>query len=804
MTEIYDFKKIEPKWQAKWEEASIFQAHDFTDKPKKYVLVEFPYPSGDGLHVGHCRSYTALDIVARKARMSGFNVMYPMGWDAFGLPTENYAIKTGVHPAVATRKNTDNFRRQMKSLGFSFDWSREINTTDPQYYKWTQWIFLKLLAAGLAYKEKMPINWCPSCKIGLANEEVVNGACERCGAEVEQREIEQWMLKITAYADKLLEGLEQVDFLDRVKEQQRNWIGRSEGAEIDFVVGSEKVSVYTTRIDTIFGVTALVLAPEHALVKQWLDKIENRKEVEEYINQTRKKSEFERKETIQEKTGVELKGIRAINPFTQDEVPVWIGDYVIASYGSGAVMMVPAHDERDFAFARQYNVPIKMVVKSEKHLDNEVMDAAFTADGVLVNSGEFSGQKSQTARDNMINWVEQNGCGRKRIQYHLRDWVFSRQHYWGEPIPVVYCEQCGIVPVPAAELPVTLPEVERYEPTDTGESPLASIDDWVKTSCPKCGGEAKRETDTMPNWAGSSWYFLRYIDPKNDEMLADPQKLKYWLPVDVYNGGMEHTTLHLLYSRFWNQFLYDQGIVPVSEPYAKRTSHGMVLGEGGIKMSKSRGNVINPDDVVAEYGADTLRTYEMFMGPFDGANAWSTDGIAGASRWLRRVWDLITTSEIGTEMNESWQLRMHESIKRVTEAIDQFKFNTIVSALMEWLNALEKQEGQSRVELETYVILLAPLAPHIAEELWEFLGHKDLVATQAWPKYEEEILKSGLVTLAIQVNGKLRGKLELERGVKQADVVKAAQALPNVAKYLTGGKVKKEIFVPDRLINFVG
>jgi leucyl-tRNA synthetase len=804
MDREYDFKSIEKKWQTAWEDAKLFRAENDSKKPKKYVLVEFPYPSGDGLHVGHCRSYTALDIVARKSRMEGFNVMYPMGWDAFGLPTENYAIKTGIHPVEATRKNTDTFRRQMKSIGFSFDWSREINTTDPKYYRWTQWIFLQLYKAGLAYKAKIPINWCPSCKIGLANEEVVEGECERCGVKVEQREAKQWMLKITAYADKLLDGLERVDFLDRVKEQQKNWIGRKEGINITYQVkdSEDTITCFTTRPDTNFGATFVVVAPEHEFA---LQVAKENKEVADYLKKTSKKTEQERLEEGRVKTGA-FTGYYAVNQLTGRKMPVWVSDFVLGYFGTGAVVGVPGHDKRDFEFAMEFGLPVVRVVVTQDGDESpiEKIEQVQEDEGVMINSEFLNGMNIHEATEKIMDYMEKEGYGERVVTYHLRDWVFSRQHYWGEPIPIIYCEKCGMVPVPEKDLPVELPAVKRYEPTDTGESPLAEIKEWVETECPECGGVAKRETDTMPNWAGSSWYFLRYIDPYNDEMFADPSLLKYWLPVDVYNGGMEHTTLHLLYSRFWNQFLYDQGLIPVSEPYAKRTSHGMVLGEDGVKMSKSRGNVINPDEVLDKYGADTLRVYEMFMGPFDGTNAWSTSGIAGAFRFLKRVWALSERSLTDQAMNDSQKIKMHDSIKRVTDSIDQFKFNTGVSTLMGWLNELEAQTNLDRLELETYAVLLAPLAPHLAEELWQKLGNENFVATQPWPKYDEKVLQSGEITIAVQVNGKLRGKLELSRGTSQAEVVVAAKALPNVTRHLKEVEIKKEIFVPDKLVNFVG
>lgn len=802
----YNPKQIEAKWQKKWEEWDLYKAEDFSKKPKKYILVEFPYPSGDGLHVGHCRSYTALDIIARKARMYGENVMYPMGWDAFGLPTENFAIKTGKHPTQVTKENTDNFRRQMKSLGFSFDWSREINTTDPAYYKWTQWIFLQLYKRGLAYKEKMPINWCKACKIGLANEEVVDGKCERCGGEVERREMEQWMLKITKYADKLLEGLEDVDYPERVKELQKNWIGRSEGAEIDFRGmrdGKEYcIPVFTTRIDTIYGVSALVLSPEHPLVSELVIE-EHKKDVEKYIKATAKKSELERKSDEKEKTGVSL-GSWALNHFTGEKVPIWIADYVLAGYGTGAVMMVPAHDERDFEFAKKYGLEARQVIAPvELNEGIKTLNGAYTEDGILVNSKEFSGLTSSDARVKMASFAESKKFGRVQINYHLRDWVFSRQHYWGEPIPILYCEKCGEVSVSEKDLPVELPDVKKYEPTETGESPLANIKEWVEVLCPKCGGKARRETDTMPNWAGSSWYFLRYCDVLNDKAFADNKLLKYWMPVDIYNGGMEHTTLHLLYSRFWHKFLYDEGLVPCAEPYARRTSHGMVLGEGGIKMSKSKGNVINPDDVVCEYGADTLRVYEMFMGPFSDAIPWDTKGVVGVKRFLEKVWklgeEIINNKQ---ETNSKIEKLLHKTIKGVSEDIDNFKFNTAVSKLMILVNEFSKEKQISTPHALLLITLLSPFAPHISEELWEKIGHKDSITKEEWPTYDAKLAKDEEIQLVIQVNGKVRDKIMASADITEQEARDLALASENVKKYIDGKEIKKFIFT-GKLVNIV-
>ena len=965
---MHDFKSIEKKWQEKWEKDGANKAEDFSKKPKKYFLVEFPYPSGDGLHVGHCRSYAALDILARKARMDGFNVLYPMGWDSFGLPAENYAIKTGKHPQEITKKNTDNFRRQMKSLGFSFDWSREINTTDPAYYKWTQWIFLQMWKKGLAYKTKMSINWCPKDKIGLANEEVADGKCERCGTSAEKKEMEQWMLRITAYADKLLAGLEEVDYPERVKEQQTNWIGRSEGAEINFKVAREiespktlgkkedieikykelDIPVFTTRLDTIYGVSAIVLAPEYPLVA-CLAAPERKKEVYKYIEKVKKETEIERVSEESEKTGVPL-GVVAINPFTGEKVPVWIADYVLANYGTGAVMMVPAHDSRDFAFAKKYGLEIKDVVvpkridmknppekgkkiverktihgivrnpktgkilclKWEKfpwttfvvggvndgediilaakreireetgylnlefkkvlggpvrseyfaahkdenrvaitsavlfELKNEKKEAvkeneasihecvwmdlkdinyntmtcseldiwlkrlnederAYVDEGTLIYSGKFSGLASPDARRKMADFAESKKFGRRQINYHLRDWVFSRQHYWGEPIPLVFCEKCGVQPVPEDELPVKLPMVKSYEPTGTGESPLANIKSWVNTKCPKCGGKAKRETDTMPNWAGSSWYYLRYADPNNDKVFADKKLLKYWTPVDIYNGGMEHTTLHLLYSRFWHKFLYDEGLVPASEPYKKRTSHGMVLGEGGIKMSKSRGNVINPDDVVKEYGADTLRIYEMFMGPFSEAIPWEPKSIIGVKRFLDKIWNLsssVIASPKGAAISSSIEKLLHKTIKGVTEDIDNFKFNTAISKLMILVNAMSQEKEIPAAYCLLLTTLLAPFAPHLSEELWSKLGNKQSIFLSDWPKYDPALAKDEEFELVIQVNGKVRDKITAPAGISEDEAKHLALQSEKIKPWLDGKEVRKIIFT-GKLLNIV-
>lgn len=834
----YNPNKLEKKWQKVWEKSKLYQAEDFSQKPKQYILVEFPYPSGEGLHVGHVRSYVALDAIARKKRMEGFNVLYPIGWDAFGLPTENYAIKKGIHPRKITQQNIKVFKRQLKSLGLSFDWSREINTTDPAYYKWTQWIFLQLFKKGLAYQAEIPINWCPSCKIGLANEEVIQGKCERCGTETEKRKIKQWMLKITAYADRLLKDLEKVDYLEKIKNQQINWIGRSEGTTIKFKVKGLKlkvdeiIEVFTTRVDTIFGVTAIVVAPEHPIIENCKLKIENWDKVQTYIEAAQKKSDLERTDLAKEKTGVELKGIKAINPVTGQEIPVWVGDYVIATYGGGSVMVVPAHDQRDFDFAQKYDLPIIEVIQpiqnhhgAERGANNELLEA-FEGDGILINSGEFSGLISEEAREKITNWLTEKKLGGPQVNYKLRDWVFSRQHYWGEPIPLVHCQKCGVVPVPEEELPVELPYVEKYQPTGTGESPLANCQDWVNTKCPKCGGPAKRETDTMPNWAGSSWYFLRYCDPKNDKVLADKKKLKYWLPVDLYNGGMEHTTLHLLYSRFWYKFLYDIGVVPTDEPYACRRSHGIILAEDGRKMSKSFGNVINPDEMIEKYGADALRVYEMFIGPFDQAIAWSTQGLVGVWRFLNRIWQMATNYELNTNIqitSAELERKIHQTIKKVSEDLDNMHFNTAVASLMELLNEMEKNKSSlTKNNIEIYLKLLAPFAPHIAEELWHKIQtgtdctrtntesqHKsasspyESVFLERWPSYDKKLIEEKEIELVIQINGKIRDKVQVQAEITKEEAKKIALNRDRIKKYLSGKKIKKTIFVPNKLINFV-
>ena len=803
MSELYNHKVVEKKWQKVWDDNKAFAATDDYSKPKYYALVEFPYPSGQGLHVGHPRPYTALDIVARKRRMQGYNVLYPMGWDAFGLPTENYAIKNKIHPKIVTENNVKRFKEQLHSLGYSFDWDREINTTDPSYYKWTQWIFLKLFKAGLAYKKEMPINWCTSCKVGLANEEVVNGVCERCGAPVVRKVKSEWMLKITDYAEKLIEGLDHVDYIERVKVSQKNWIGKSQGAEVDFSIkGKEdKLRVYTTRCDTLFGVTYMVVSPEHPIINKYKDELKNWDAIAAYRDEAAKKSDFERAELAKEKTGVQIEGLTAINPVNGKEIPIWISDYVLMSYGTGAIMAVPAHDERDWEFAKKFNLPlIQVVAKNGEEVD--INAAAFTdvATGVLINSDFLNGLEVKDAKAKMIAFLEEKKIGTAKTNYKLRDWVFSRQRYWGEPIPIVHCDKCGYVPIDESELPLMLPEVESYMPTDNGESPLAAMTDWVNTTCPCCGGPAKRETDTMPQWAGSSWYFLRYTDPHNDEALASKEALKYWMPVDWYNGGMEHTTLHLLYSRFWHKFLYDQGVVPCPEPYQKRTSHGMILGENGEKMSKSRGNVVNPDDIVREYGADTLRTYEMFIGAFDLSASWSEDGVKGCRRFLERIWKLqdIMTNEEG--YSSDLETKMHQTIKKVSSDYENLKYNTAIAAMMALLNDFTKKGSITKGEYKTLLILLNPVAPHITEELWQIIGGSGYVYEQTWPEYEEAKTVENTVEIAVQINGKTKGTLAIGRDDAKEDVI--AKAKESIADKLTGNIVK-EIYVPGRIVNIV-
>ncbi len=815
----YNFGKIEKKWQEIWEKKELYRAEDFDKKPKKYILIEFPYPSGDGLHVGHVRSYSALDALARKKRMEGYNVLYPIGWDAFGLPTENYAIKKGIHPSIITKQNITVFKRQLKSLGLSFDWSREINTTDPEYYKWTQWIFLQFFKHGLAYQAEMPINWCPKCKIGLANEEVISGKCERCGTETERRIIKQWMLKITKYADRLIEDLDKVDYLEKIKTQQINWIGKSEGTEVDFKIAGddlpEKIMVFTTRVDTLFGVTALVIAPDHPLARILIAK-GNKKKVEKYIEASRKRSDLEREED-KEKTGV-FTGSYCINPANGEKVPIWVGDYVVAAYGGGAVMMVPAHDYRDFDFAKKYKLPVKKVIvppallrmttnadtiasggKAELRLESE----CFVDDGELINSGDFNCLSSEKAREEITKFLEKKEGGRKSVKYKLRDWIFSRQHYWGEPIPIIHCEKCGAVAVPVKDLPVELPYVKKYKPTNTGESPLASIKEWVNVKCPKCGGQAKRETDTMPNWAGSSWYFLRYIDPKNAKKFADFKKLEYWTPVDLYNGGMEHTTLHLLYSRFWHKFLFDLKLVPTSEPYSARCSHGMVLAEDSQKMSKSHGNVINPDEIVKQFGADTLRMYEMFMGPFDQAISWSNQGVVGVFRFLNRVWKLQKKVKKDVKQCRECETILHKSIKKISEDIDNMKFNTAVSQLMILFNEIDKEPDFNEDDYKIFVKLLAPFAPHLTEELWLQIGGENSIHEQVWPKYDEGKIKEDVFNLVIQVNGKLRAVVSAPIDIKENEAKELALFQENVKKILGNTIPKKIIFVHQKLINIV-
>ena len=800
MSKEYSPKGIEKKWQDIWEEEHAFRVGTDTTKPKYYALVEFPYPSGQGLHVGHPRPYTALDIIARKRRMQGYNVLYPMGWDAFGLPTENYAIKNHIHPKLVTEKNVEHFKNQLRSLGYSFDWEREINTTDPNYYKWTQWIFLKLFKAGLAYKTEMPINWCTSCKVGLANEEVVGGVCERCGSEVVRKVKSQWMLKITAYADKLLEGLEEVDYIEKVKVSQKNWIGRSEGAEVDFKLANfdETLKVYTTRPDTLFGATYMVISPEHPMIDAHKEALNNYDAIIAYREQAAKKSDFERTELAKDKTGVCLDGITAINPVTGKEIPIWVSDYVLMTYGTGAIMAVPAHDDRDWEFAKKFGLPIIEVVAG-----GNVQEAAFTdtATGKLVNSGFLDGLEVKEAKAKIIAWLEEQGIGHKKVNFKLRDWVFSRQRYWGEPIPIVKCEKCGYVPVPEEQLPLLLPEVESYEPTDNGESPIAAMRDWVETTCPCCGGKAERETDTMPQWAGSSWYFLRYIDPINPDSFAGKEALDYWMPVDWYNGGMEHTTLHLLYSRFWHRFLYDQGYVSTKEPYKKRTSHGMILGENGEKMSKSRGNVVNPDDIVEEFGADTLRTYEMFIGAFDLSAAWSKEGVRGCRRFLDRVWKLQDMLVEGDGYSAEMETKMHQTIKKVSQDYENLKFNTGIAAMMSLVNDFYKLNKITRGEFRTLLILLNPVASHMTEELWEANGYEGRLYQATWPEWDEAKTVESTIEIAVQLNGKVKATIKVAKDVDKDTAI--ATGKEAVADKLAGMTIVKEIYVPGRIVNLV-
>ena len=838
--EKYDFKSIEAKWQKAWDDKQAFAATTDYTKPKFYALVEFPYPSGAGLHVGHPRSYTALDIVARKRRMQGYNVLYPMGWDAFGLPTENFAIKNHVHPAEVTKRNVARFKSQLKALGLSFDWSREINTTDPSYYKWTQWIFLQLFKKGLAYKKEMAVNWCTSCKCVLANEEVVNGVCERCGSEVIRKDKSQWMLKITEYAQRLIDDLDDVDYIERVKTQQKNWIGRSTGAEVDFqTTEGDTLTIYTTRPDTLFGATYMVISPEHPMIEKWADKLSNIDAVRAYREEAARKSDFERTELVKEKTGVKLDGVRAINPVNNTEIPIFVSDYVLMSYGTGAIMAVPAHDDRDWDFAKAFDLPIIEVVKG-----GNVQEAAFTdcATGIMVNSGFLNGMTVDEAKKAITEFLTEKKVGHAKVNYKLRDWVFSRQRYWGEPIPLVKCEKCGWVPVPESELPLELPNVDSYEPTDDGESPLAPMTDWVNTTCPCCGGPAKRETDTMPQWAGSSWYFLRYMDPHNDNALASKEALEYWGPVDWYNGGMEHTTLHLLYSRFWHKFLYDIGVVPYKEPYKKRTSHGMILGQNPhnfaylpeeekkklleeygseeaaqkhlaekygemanhpvVKMSKSLGNVVNPDETIDEYGADTMRLYEMFIGDFEKSAAWSPKAIKGCRRFVERIWNLFDKVQPGDEYSEANMVAMHRTIQKVSEDIENLKMNTAIAQMMTLLNQLT-EKGVNRAEYKTLLTLLNPFAPHVTEELWQMMGETDLLSLHTWPSFDESKTVESSVTIAVQVNGKVKGKVTLPMDCPKEQALEIAMADSKVQNAINGKNVVKSIVVPNKIINLV-
>ncbi|MFA5585721.1 MAG: leucine--tRNA ligase [Saccharofermentanales bacterium] len=804
----YDFTSIEKKWQDRWEEKGVFHADQpregyVPDKKKYFCLVEFPYPSGEGLHVGHPRSYTALDLVARKKRLEGWNVLYPMGWDAFGLPTENYAVKHKIHPSIVTKHNIARYKQQLQSLGFSFDWTREINTTDPDYYKWTQWIFLQFFKHGLAYKKEMAVNWCPSCLIVLANEEVIDGKCERCGAEATHKQKSQWMLRITEYAQRLLDGLDQVDFIDRVKAQQRNWIGRSTGADVGFkMTTGDKLTVFTTRPDTLWGATYMVMSPEHALIEKWLARglLDNKSEIEQYRAAAARKSEFERTELTKDKTGVRLQGVRGINPVTGGEIPVFISDYVLTSYGTGAIMAVPGHDQRDYDFAKAFDLPIVCVVEG-----GDISQEAFTdiETGIMVNSGFIDGLPVSQAIERVIDWLEAEGIGQSKVNYKLRDWVFSRQRYWGEPIPMVYCETCGWQPIPEDELPLRLPDAASFLPTETGESPLAKLTGWVKTVCPKCGGPGTRETDTMPNWAGSSWYFLRYTDPHCETGLASKEALDYWMPVDWYNGGMEHTTLHLLYSRFWHQFLYDQGLVSAPEPYLRRTSHGMILGEGGEKMSKSRGNVVNPDDIVEEYGADTLRLYEVFIGDFEKAAIWSTTSIKGCSRFLDRVWALQDKVSSGSAYRSAVEVLMHQTIKKVTGDIEGLKGNTAVAQLMTLVNRFYELDGVNEAEFKTFLILLNPFAPHITEEIWERKGYPKAMTDQTWPAYDEAKTVEDKVEIVLQINGRIKARIHIARDLGQEEAVALARQHELIAGEIEGRRIIKEIYVPGSLVNIV-
>lgn len=798
----YNFKAIEKKWQDKWEETGAFHAETNSDKPKYFTMIEFPYPSGAGLHVGHPRSYTALDIIARKRRMEGYNVLYPIGWDAFGLPTENFAIKNKVHPKIVTAKNIENFTRQLKMLGFSFDWSREVNTTDPNYYKWTQWIFLQLFKHGLAYKQEMPINWCTGCKVGLSNEEVVNGVCERCGSEVVQKRKSQWMLKITEYAQRLIDDLDDVNYLEKIKTQQKNWIGRSEGAEVKFKLSTgDEMVVYTTRADTLFGATYTVMSPEHPLIDKMKDSIKNYDEVLKYKAEAAKKSEFERTELAKDKTGVKLEGIYAVNPANGAELPVFISDYVLVTYGTGAIMAVPAHDGRDWDFAKKFNLPIIEVVSGGKNVQEEAYTDVYK--GNMVNSEFLNGMPVKEAIPAMIDWLEKQGLGKRKVNFKLRDWVFSRQRYWGEPIPLVHCDKCGWVAIPESELPLELPEIDTFEPGENGESPLAKAYDWIETTCPHCGGKAQRETDTMPQWAGSSWYFLRYMDPHNNDALASKEALEYWSPVDWYNGGMEHTTLHLLYSRFWHKFLYDIGVVPTKEPYMKRTSHGMILGENNEKMSKSRGNVVNPDDVVNEFGADAFRTYEMFIGAFDQSTPWSQQGLKGCYKFLERVWNLqsIVTDENG--YSADLEKNMHKAIKKVGDDFERMKFNTAIATMMSLVNDFSKKGSVTRGEYMTLITLLNPVAPHMTEELWQIYGNEGLLSLQSWPTFDEEKTVDDEIEIVVQINGKIKDKLMIPAGLDKEGTQEAAMNTEKIKGLIDGKSVVKVIAVPDKLVNIV-
>ena len=797
----YDFASIEKKWQDIWDKNNTFAAVNDYTKPKYYALVEFPYPSGQGLHVGHPRSYTALDIVARKRRLQGYNVLYPMGWDAFGLPTENFAIKNHIHPEIVTKNNVARFKQQLKSLGLSFDWNREINTTDPNYYKWTQWIFIQLFKKGLAYKKEMSVNWCTSCKVVLANEEVVGGVCERCGGEVIHKVKSQWMLKITEYAQRLIDDLDLVDYMDKIKVSQKNWIGRSTGAEVEFgTTAGDILKVYTTRPDTLFGATYMVISPEHPYLEQWADRISNMEEIRAYQAEAAKKSDFERTEVVKEKTGVKIQGVKGINPVNGKEIPIFVSDYVLMTYGTGAIMAVPAHDTRDWEFAKKFDLPIIEVVKG-----GDVEKEAFTdcETGVMVNSDFLNGLSVEEAKEKIKQWLEDNGKGHPKVNYKLRDWVFSRQRYWGEPIPLVYCEKCGWVPLPESELPLRLPEVESYEPTGDGESPLAAMTDWVNTTCPHCGGPAKRETDTMPQWAGSSWYFLRYCDPHNDEALASKEALDYWMPVDWYNGGMEHTTLRLLYSRFWSKFLYDLGILSTPEPYKKRTSHGMILGENGEKMSKSRGNVVNPDDIVKEYGADTMRLYEMFIGDFEKAAPWSSSSIKGCKRFLERIWALQDCLVEGDSYRPEVESAMHKTIKKVSEDIENLKFNTAIAAMMSLLNDISDTGAINRAEYRDLLIMLNPFAPHMTEEIWQLQNMGGMLNATQWVSYDEAKCKDSTIEIAVQVCGKIRARITIPADTDKDTVLSLAKENATVHSFIDGKQIVKEIYVPGKLVNIV-